>query len=71
MITKWVCVNNSSNRGQEISLTLDKVYEGEYTQLRDLVFVTDDTGKLYGFITSRFRLLSDIREEQIKSILDE
>ena len=72
MTTKWVCVNNHCNRYREkIFLTLDKVYDGEYNQIRDVIFVTDDTGKQYGFHPSRFRLLSDIREEQIKSVLDD
>ena len=71
MTTKWVCINNHCRYSQKIFLTLDKVYDGEYNQIRELIFVTDDTGKQHGFLTFRFRLLSDIREEQIKSVLDD
>jgi hypothetical protein len=71
MTTKWVCLNNNDIDGIHCYLTLNKVYDGEYNQIRNLIFVRDDSGNLYGFYPERFRKLSDIREEQIKSIFDE
>ena len=66
-MNKWLCINNYS----AYDLTLNKVYDGEYNQLRDLIFVVDNSGRRYGYHPPRFKNLSDIREEQIKSIFDD
>ncbi len=76
-MSKWVCINadvnynnNMFNKSWQDLLVEGEIYEGEYNQLRDLVYISKN-GIQYGYIRSRFKPLAEIREEQIKSIFDD
>ena len=71
-MSKWLCIDDGKkNRYLPSSLKEGEIYEGEYNQIRDLIYIKLEDGSLYGYSPYRFRSLADIREEQIKSILDD
>jgi hypothetical protein len=69
-MSKWLCIDASNMDVRVCLIVAGEIYEGEYNQLRDLVYISKD-GIQYGYMRSRFKPLAEIREEQIKSIFDD
>ena len=63
---KIICINNSM---VEPHLTLHKVYEVEH--IGNFYKVRNDEGNLREYSTKRFIPISELRERQIKSVLDD
>ena len=66
---KVICIDDSLPR----YITLNKIYDAEITVVEDVYYyrLIDDIGDKINYYTNRFKLLSEWREEQIKTILDD
>jgi hypothetical protein len=72
-MSKWVCINDKNIKSMiggnnSFIIKEGEIYEGEYNQIRDLIYIKLEDGSLYGYNSHRFRPLAEIREEQIKSV---
>jgi hypothetical protein len=66
---KVICIDDSLPS----YITLNKIYDAEITVVEDVYYyrLIDDIGDKTNYYTNRFKLLSDWREEQIKTVLDD
>lgn len=76
-MVKVICINNSSLSSIK-ELTLNKVYDAEIitgvvSSLGETKYyrIINDNGNIGDYFTDRFKLLSDWREKQMKSILND
>jgi hypothetical protein len=73
---KAVCINNSplgneSLKRPEPSLTVGKIYELKFkNNMNDrMVDTINDKGKEFQYLSNRFKLLREYREQKLKRIL--
>jgi len=67
---KVICIDDSLPR----YITLNKIYDAEITVVEDVYYyrlIDDISDKTNYYVINRFKLLSDWREEQIKTVLDD
>ena len=68
---KIICVNNNM---VETSLTFNKVYEVDYESYHlhpKCYYLCNDYGNMTWYHKSNFMPLSELREQQIKTVLDD